>query len=67
MNNMETEIAEYINQLTPLERKVNDIAHSHMGTSFDIIKSNGFIKWITTSKSSTFTTMSSSSAMGSSV
>lgn len=36
----------YISQLSPLERSVHRIAKSHLGTSFNLRKSNGFLKWI---------------------
>lgn len=36
----------YISQLSPLERSVHRIAKSHLGTSFNLKKSNGFLKWI---------------------
>ena len=36
---------EYIQQLTPLQLKALNIAISHLGTSFNIFKSNGYIEW----------------------
>ena len=36
----------YLKQLTPQERKAHDIAKSHLGTSFDIVRSNGYKAWI---------------------
>ncbi len=36
----------YLKQLTPQERKAHDIAKSHLGTSFDILRSNGYKSWI---------------------
>lgn len=36
----------YLEQLTPQERKAHDIAKSHLGTSFDILRSNGYKSWI---------------------
>ena len=30
----------YLEQLSPQERKAHDIAKSHLGTSFDIVRSN---------------------------
>ena len=35
----------YLEQLTPQERKAHDIAKSHLGTSFDILRSNGYKSW----------------------
>ena len=36
----------YLEQLKPQERKAYDIARSHLGTSFDILRSNGYKSWI---------------------
>ena len=36
----------YLEQLTPQERKAHDIAKSHLGTSFDVLRSNGYKAWI---------------------
>lgn len=36
----------YISQMSPLELSAHRIAKSHLGTSFNIRKSNGFLKWI---------------------
>ncbi len=36
----------YLNQLTPQEIKAHNIAKSHLGTSFDILRSNGYKAWI---------------------
>ena len=42
-----TEHAEdYIKQLTPFEESAYKIAKSHLGTSFNLKKSNGYLKWI---------------------
>ena len=38
-------IDQYIKQLTPIEIKAFHIAHEHLGSSFSIVKSNGFIQW----------------------
>ena len=35
----------YLCQLTPIEFKAMDIAKRHLGSSFNIMKSNGFIEW----------------------
>ena len=35
---------QYIDQLTPIEQKAYQIAQS-LGSSFNLIKSNGFIEW----------------------
>ena len=35
----------YVNSLDEKERKAYEIAKSHLGTTFNIIRSNGFIEW----------------------
>ena len=37
---------EYIKQLTPFEQSAHRIAKSHLGSSFSLKKSNGYLKWI---------------------
>ena len=39
-------IAKYLNQLTPIEIKAYNIAKNHLGSSFNIAKSNVFIAWL---------------------
>jgi hypothetical protein len=36
----------YISQMSPFELSAYRIAKSHLGTSFNLRKSNGFLKWI---------------------
>ena len=36
---------QYIAQLDEVQRKAMEIAKSHLGTSFNIKRSNGFIEW----------------------
>lgn len=36
----------YISQMSPFELSAYRIAKSHLGTSFSLKKSNGFLKWI---------------------
>jgi hypothetical protein len=36
----------YYLQLTPFERQTCDIAREHLGSSFDLARSNGFIRWL---------------------
>ena len=43
-DNKDTE--DYIKQLTPFEQSGHRIAKSHLGTSFNLKKSNGYLKWI---------------------
>lgn len=39
------EVESYLNSLDALEKKTLDIAKSHLGTSFNVRKSIGFIQW----------------------
>jgi len=39
------DITNYIQQLTEQEKMVLQIAIEHLGTSFDIVKSIGFLDW----------------------
>ena len=43
-------IIQYLNQLDAIEQKAYTIAMEHLGTSFNIVKSNGFNNWIKLSK-----------------
>ena len=36
----------YYEQLTPFERQTCDIARDHLGSSFDLARSNGFLRWL---------------------
>lgn len=36
----------YLSQLSPLELKALNIAKQHLGSSFNIFKSNGFVAWM---------------------
>jgi len=48
MDSMEKESTpeEYIETLTEIEKLAMEIAKQHLGSSFDISKSNGFLKCI---------------------
>lgn len=39
------EIYEYLSSLNEINMKAYQIAYDHLGTSFNIVKSNGFKKW----------------------
>ena len=43
--NKEEEIAHYIAQLNEPQIKAFILAKNHLGSSFNIYKSNGFIEW----------------------
>jgi hypothetical protein len=40
------EIFEYLNELDEHNRNAYEIAYSHLGTSFNIARSNGFKEWL---------------------
>jgi len=42
---MQKEIYEYLSGLDEIHKKGYDIAYNHLGTSFNIARSNGFKKW----------------------
>ncbi len=43
----QTNAIQYLVQLTPIEKKACAIAKEHLETSYDILRSNGFVDWIT--------------------
>jgi hypothetical protein len=38
-------LSEYLKEMDELEKKAMQIASDHLGSSFNLLKSNGFIKW----------------------
>ena len=38
-------VINYLSQLTDIQKKAYIIAKQHLGSSFNILKSNGYIKW----------------------
>ena len=44
--NLQQLVAEYMEQLSDVERKACAIAKDHLGSSFNIVKSNGFNDWL---------------------
>jgi hypothetical protein len=42
---LQSQIVEYLKQLDEIERKAYTIGIHHLGTSFNIVKSNGFNEW----------------------
>lgn len=38
-------LEKYLKTLNPKEKKAYEIAKSHLGCSFDLAKSNGFLQW----------------------
>ena len=43
---VDTSVDAYVQSLTPKERKAYHIAHTHLGTSFDMDKSVGYIAFV---------------------
>ena len=43
-------IIDYLKYLNPIERKAYIIAKEHLGSSFNLTKSNGYIEWKKTQK-----------------
>ena len=43
-------ILKYLNHLDKFEQKAYTIALEHLGTSFNLLKSNGYIDWLKTQK-----------------
>jgi hypothetical protein len=50
MDHNETQLQAYYEQLTPFEQRTCDIARDHLGSSFDLARSNGFLRWLSTQK-----------------
>jgi hypothetical protein len=46
--NIQKLIMEYLHQLNPIELKAYNIAMKHLGSSFNLIKSNGYCDWVKT-------------------
>lgn len=47
---MKSFIMEYLNQLSDIEKKACMIAKDHLGSSFNIVKSNGYNDWLKSKK-----------------
>jgi hypothetical protein len=45
MDPIAQEVQAYYQQLTPFERRTCDIAREHLGSSFDLARSNGYLRW----------------------
>jgi hypothetical protein len=39
-------IQQYLAQLDDIQKKAHDIAKHHLGTSYNIAKSNGYMEWL---------------------
>ena len=42
---IQEEIFKYLNELDEHHRRAYNIAYNHLGTSFNILKSNGYKEW----------------------
>ena len=47
---MQENIRQYLGQLTPIQKQALAIAKDHLGSSFNLVKSNGFISWVNKQK-----------------
>jgi len=47
MNSQEL-LQRYLETLSPIEHRAMEIAKQHLGSSFNIFKSNGYIEWVKT-------------------
>lgn len=45
MEPTETDVQNYIAQLTEQEKQIFEIAKTHLETSFDLVRTVGFIEW----------------------
>ena len=41
-------VIEYVTQLSPIEKRAYSIAQDHLGSSFHLLKSNGYCDWLKT-------------------
>ena len=39
-------IQQYLAQLDDIQKKAHDIAKQHLGTSYNLAKSNGYMDWL---------------------
>ena len=46
-------IQQYLAQLDDIQKRAHDIAKQHLGTSYNIAKSNGYMDWLKQQKSKT--------------
>ena len=47
---LQSNIIKYLEQLNTIEKKAYKIAKEHLGSSFNIVKSNGFCDWVKENK-----------------
>ena len=46
-------IQQYLAQLDDIQKRAHDIAKQHLGTSYNIAKSNGYMEWLKQQKPKT--------------
>lgn len=42
---MQESLIKYLKQLSIIEKKAYSIGKEHLGTSFNVVKSNGYLNW----------------------
>ena len=47
---LQSSVIEYITQLSDIEKKAYKIAQIHLGSSFNVVKSNGYNAWLKSKK-----------------
>ena len=47
---MKASIVQYLSQLDAIEKKAYKIAKEHLGSSFNLVKSNGYCDWVKANK-----------------
>jgi hypothetical protein len=47
---LQSSVIEYITQLSDIEKKAYKIAQIHLGSSFNVVKSNGYNSWLKSKK-----------------
>ena len=52
-NASNSSIQKYLAQLDDIQKRAHDIAKQHLGTSYNIAKSNGYMDWLKQQKSKT--------------
>jgi hypothetical protein len=47
---LKANLIQYLTQLDPIDKKAYKIAKEHLGSSFNVVKSNGFCDWLKANK-----------------
>jgi len=48
--NVQESLVKYLKHLDTIEKKAYTIGKSHLGSSFNVLKSNGYINWVKNNK-----------------